>query len=46
MAIDRADSWHSGYLPHSGVATIQEFITGTQTVFGMAEVSFLQTLAS
>lgn len=26
-----------GYLPHSGVATIQEFISGTYQVFGMAQ---------
>ena len=25
-----------GYIPHNGVATIQQFIDGTNTVFGMA----------
>jgi len=27
-----------GYLPHNGVATIQQFVTGTAQVFGMATV--------
>lgn len=28
-----------GYLPHNGVATIQQFIDGTYKVFGMAQAS-------
>jgi len=27
-----------GYLPHNGIATIQQFVTGTYQVFGMAAV--------
>lgn len=30
-----------GYLPHNGVGTIEDFITGTQTAFGMGKQWFL-----
>jgi hypothetical protein len=30
-----------GYLPHNGVGSIQDFITGTQEAFGMGKLSHL-----
>lgn len=34
-----------GYLPHNGVGTIQDFITGTQDAFGMGKSVPLETIA-
>jgi hypothetical protein len=36
-----------GYLPHNGVGTIQDFITGTQEAFGMGKLTlFTQCFSS
>lgn len=31
-----------GYIPRNGKASIQQLISGTQTVFGMANVSIIR----
>jgi Peroxidase, family 2 len=31
-----------GYLPHNGIGTIQDFITGTGEAFGMGKPTYLK----